>query len=118
MIAYGVNHYFHVETAKQVASVLAALVRQTGLPFPPNEEAEASITYTAKADDCNFKTTISASARGPEFLHIQNNTHFVIPQLKNEHFDLGPLIDEAFRRNEDRSQMMLSKFVDAIQGFK
>jgi hypothetical protein len=116
--AYGVNHHFHIEINRQVGPVLAAIVRKTGMPFPPNEDADASISYAAKVDGYEFKTIISTSARGPEFLHFHNNAHFTIPQLKNEHFDLGPLIDEAFLRNEDRSRMMLSKLVDAIKGFK
>ena len=116
--AYGVNHDFHAETTKQIPSTLATLVRQTGLPFPPNEVASAAITYTAEASDCTFKTVISASPRGPHFLQIQNNAHFVIPQDAIRHFDLGPLLDDAFRKNEDRSQSMLSNFVNAIQGLK
>ena len=114
--AYGVNHDFHAETTKQVPSTLATVVRQTGLPFPPNEVATAAITYTAKVSGCTFKAVIAASPRGPNFLHVQNNAEFIIPQDETKHFDLGPLLDEAFRRNEDRSQSMLSSFVNAIQG--
>jgi hypothetical protein len=116
--AYGVNHDFHVETTKQISPSLATIIRKTGLPFPPNEVGTAAITYTAEVSGCTFKTAISASPRGPYFLHIQNNAHFVISQEAIEHFDLGPLLDEAFRRNEDRSQLMLSSLVDAIQGLK
>src|SRR2546425_6009917 len=117
--AYGVNHDFHVETAKQIPSTLATIVRQTGLPFPPNEVETAAITYIAEVSGCTFKTVISASPRGPNFLHIQNNAHFLlIPQDVINPFDLGPLLDEAFRRNENRSQAMLSSLVNAIQGLK
>jgi hypothetical protein len=116
--AYGVNHDFHAETAKQIPFTLAAIVRKTGLPFPPNEVGTAAITYTAEANGCTFKTVVSESPRGPNFLHIQNNAHFLIPQDTIQPFDLGPLLDEAFRRNEDRSQSMLSSLVSAVQGLK
>lgn len=94
------------------------IVRQTGLPFPPNEPGTAAITYTAEVSGCTFKTVISASPRGPYFLHLQNNVHFDIPPRDIEHFDLGPLLEEAFRRNEDRSRPMLSSLVNAIQGLE
>jgi hypothetical protein len=116
--AYGVNHDFHVETVKQIPSTLATIVRKTGLPFPPNEVGTAAITYTAEVSGATFKTVVSESPRGPNFLHIQNNAHFLIPQDTIQPFDLGPLLDEAFRRNEDRSQSMLSSLVNAIQGLK
>jgi hypothetical protein len=115
--AYGVNHDFHVETTKQIHSTLGAIVRKTGLPFPPDEVATATLTYTVEASGNTFKTTIAPSPRGPNFLHIQNNAHFII-QESNPQFDLGPLLDEAIRKNEDRSQLMLSSLVDAIQGQK
>lgn len=115
--AYGVNHDFHVETTVQIRPTLAAVIRKTGLPFPSNEVATATITYTAEGSGCTFKTTIAPSPRGPNFLHIQNNAHFTI-QATSQNFDLGPLLDEAVRINEDRSQLMLSSLVDAIQGQK
>jgi hypothetical protein len=116
--AYGVNHDFHVETTKQIPSTLVAIMRKTDLPFPPNEVGTAVLTYTAEVSGCTFKTVISASPRGPYFLHIQNNAHFVISQEASGHFDLGPLLNEAFLRNENRSQLMRSSLVDAIQGLK
>src|SRR5713101_5350541 len=58
--AYGVNHDFHAETAKQISSTLAAIVRKTGLPFPPNEVGTAAITYTAEVSGCTFKTVVSS----------------------------------------------------------
>lgn len=116
--AYGVNHDFHAETTKQIPSALAAIVQQTRLPFPLDEVASAEITYTAEVTGCTFKTVIAPSPRGPHFLQIRNNAHFVVPQDTVKHFDLGPLLDEAFQKNEDRSQMMMSKLVNAIQGLK
>lgn len=115
--AYGVNHDFHVETTKQIPSALAAIVRKTGLPFPPNEVGTAAITYTAEVSGCTFKTVMSTSPRGPRFLHIQNNAHFVTPQ-EGKHFDLAPLLDGAFQRNEERSHIMLSSLVNAIEGLE
>lgn len=111
--AYGVNHDFHTETTKLIPSILMAIVRKTGLPFPSDEEGTAAITYTAEVGDATFKTVISASPRGPYFLQLQNNTHFTQESIGQ--FDLGPLLDEAFRRNENRSQLMLGNFVKAIQ---
>jgi hypothetical protein len=116
--AYGVNHDFHVETTKQIPSTLATIVRQTGLPFPLEEAASAEITYTAEVSGCTFKTVISPSPRGPNFLQIQNNAHFLAPRGEVKHFELGPLLDEAFQRNETRSQLMVSNLVNAIQGLK
>jgi len=116
--AYGVNHDFHVETDKQIPSTLATIVRKTGLPFPLNEVGTAAITYKAEVGDCTFTTVISASPRGPNFLQIQNNAHFIVPQEATGVFDLGPLLDEAFRKNEDRSQLMFSGLVTAIRGLK
>jgi hypothetical protein len=117
--AYGVNHDFHAETAKMIPSTLATIVRQTGLPFPPNEVATAAITYEADVDGCKFTTVISGSPKGSLYLYVKNNAHFaLVPQASLDVFDLGPLLDKAFRRNEDRAQSMLSDFINAIQGLQ
>lgn len=116
--AYGVNHDFHTETAMQIAPALMKIVRRTALPFPPDETGTAEITYAAEGNGCRFTTVISASPRGAQYLSIRNNAHFVIPQTNVEQFDLGPLLDDAFHRNEDRSQSMLANLVNAIQGLQ
>lgn len=116
--AYGVNHGFHVETTKQISSTLATLVRQTALPFPTDEEGTGTITYTARAKDCSFQTVVAASPRGANFLHIQNNAHFPLSSGEVTQVDLGPLIEGAYQRNEDRSRLMLSRLVTAIEELK
>jgi hypothetical protein len=117
--AYGINHHFHVETTKQIPSTLMTIVRQTGLPFPPDEVGTAAITYIAESKGCTFTTVISASSKGPNFLHVQNNAHFSLPSEETiKKFDLGPLLEKAFEENEARAQLMLSNLVSVIQGLK
>ena len=115
--AYGINHDFHIETKREIAPILMSIIGKTDLPFPPHEEGTAAIIYTAERDDCKFRTVISISPRGQNFLYIQNNVHFDISSEKKEHFDLGPLLDRAFQINEERSQLMRSSLTNAIEGF-
>ncbi|MCB1767111.1 MAG: hypothetical protein KDJ22_13805 [Candidatus Competibacteraceae bacterium] len=114
--AYGVNHNFHIETKREIAPTLMSIIRKTDLPFPPHEEGTATITYIAEGDDCKFRTVISISPRGQNFLHIQNNVHFDVSSEEKGHFDLGPLLDRAFQINEKRSQRMRLSITNAIEG--
>lgn len=115
--AYGINHDFHIETKKPIGSTLMSIIRKTGLPFPPDEEGTAGITYIAEGSNCKFKAVISPSPRGQHFLYIMNNAHFDISQDQEGQFDFGPLLDRAFQINEERSQLIRSRFFDAIERF-
>lgn len=118
--AYGINHDFHVETAKQISPTLMTIVRQTDLPFPLNEVGTAAITYIAEVKNCTFQTVVSVSPRGPNFLYVQNNVHFPILPSEDaiKKFDLGPLLEDAFQGHEERVQLMVSNLVKAIQELK
>lgn len=112
--AFGINDHFQVETG--VADVSAWLAEMfLSLPLGLTSLGAASsgtIIVEHQAPKCVYRSTIGPSAKGPKFLSVVHNAHYLAPN--EPRFDLDVLLHEAWSEAGSHARRLVSVVRDAL----
>jgi hypothetical protein len=96
--AFGINaHLFKKTAAPSVKAVLSRVVIQS-LPFPPEGETDASITFVSKTAEYATNCMVGEAVTGNDVLFVSFNRHYAAKGDAGGYFDLGPDV----RKHADR----------------